>query len=238
MPLRHYTTATASRKNLRMAHNLAPTAGNLRPEVELLFCCAQTSIASERAQRIKDLLEEDLDWLYLVHLASRHGVMPLMYHSLMTLCPDAVPQAVFAQLRVHFLVNADHNQLLTQELLMLLHVLESHGIPAIPYKGPTLAATLYGNLTLRQFCDLDLLVHTRDFTCTTHLLLAQGFRHHRAFEWETSFVHDQRLVMVDLHRGLTPHRFPFRLDFKRLWQHRQPVDIAGTWISTWLQKTS
>src|SRR5215475_4413533 len=129
-----------------MADNPAPTTAKLRPEVELLICCAQTSIASERALRIQDLLEQDLDWSYLVHTASRHGVMPLLYHSLRTVCPDAVPQAVFAQLRVHFLVNADHNQLLTQELLMILHVLESHGIPAIPYKGPTLAVAVYGSI--------------------------------------------------------------------------------------------
>jgi Uncharacterised nucleotidyltransferase len=215
-----------------MAYYPAPISAKLSPEIELLLCCAQTSIASERAQRVQDLLEEDLDWRYLVHTASRHGVMPLLYHSLSTLCPDAVPQAVFAQLRVHFLVNADHNQLLTQELLMLLHMLESHGIPAIPYKGPTLAVAVYGSLALRSFGDLDLLVHTQDFARATQLLLAHGFRRRRDFSWESSFVHDQRMVMVDLHRGLTPPQFPFPLNFTRLWQRRQAVCIASRMVPT------
>ena len=32
------------------------------------------------------------------------------------------------------------------------------GIAAIPYKGPVLAAAVYGNLALRTFSDLDILV--------------------------------------------------------------------------------
>jgi hypothetical protein len=115
---------------------------------------------------------------------------------------------------------------------MLLHVLESHGIPAIPYKGPTLAVAVYGSLALRSFGDLDLLVHTQDFTHATQLLLAQGFRRRRDFAWESSFVHDQRMVMVDLHRGLTPPQFPFPLNFERLWQRRQAVCIASRMVPT------
>src|SRR5262245_10217965 len=126
-----------------MAHNLTPAVANRRPEIELLLCCAQTCVDSERAQRIKNLLQEHLDWSYLVRTACQQGVMPLMYHSLKTLCPEAVPPSMFAQLRVLFLASASHNQLLTEELLRLLHVWQSHGIPAIPFKGPTLAAAIY-----------------------------------------------------------------------------------------------
>jgi Uncharacterised nucleotidyltransferase len=89
---------------------------------------------------------------------------------------------------------------------------------------------VYGDLALRQFSDLDLLVHERDFSRATHQLLAQGFRHQRTFEGESCFIHATRPVTVDLHWGLTPQQFHFPLDFARMWTHRQSVCLAGTMV--------
>jgi len=36
-------------------------------------------------------------------------------------------------------------------LLKLLDLFENHGIPAVPFKGPVLASSIYGDLSLRQF---------------------------------------------------------------------------------------
>ena len=46
---------------------------------------------------------------------------------------------------------------------------------AAPYKGPALAVQLYGNVALRQFSDLDILVHPRDVLLARDLLLAEGY---------------------------------------------------------------
>jgi len=43
-----------------------------------------------------------------------------------------------------------------------LECLESHGIAAIPYKGPVLAESLYQDVALRQFSDLDVLIDAAD----------------------------------------------------------------------------
>jgi hypothetical protein len=40
--------------------------------------------------------------------------------------------------------------------------LESAGIQALPYKGPVLAETLYGDVAHRQYSDLDILIHPAD----------------------------------------------------------------------------
>ena len=62
--------------------------------------------------------------------------MPLLYRTLNSTCSDAVPKPTLEELRDHFYVNAGRNLFLTKELLKVLHLLEAHGIPAIPYKGP------------------------------------------------------------------------------------------------------
>jgi len=73
----------------------APTAAT-RSEVELLFCCARTHINSEIAERIRTLLQQDIDWAYLIQTAAQHGIIPILYQSLNPTCPEAVPNANLA----------------------------------------------------------------------------------------------------------------------------------------------
>jgi hypothetical protein len=62
------------------------------------------------------------------------------------------------QLREWGVRHTEHNFLLTEELLALLSELEANGIPEIAYKGPGLAAMIYGDLAMRQFNQLDIIV--------------------------------------------------------------------------------
>jgi hypothetical protein len=156
--------------------------------------------------------------------------MPLLYFNLNSTCPDAVPKTTLEQFRGYFHANALNNLFLASELLKLLHLFKDHGIPAIPYKGPVLAASIYDNLTLRQFSDLDILVHERDFMRTRELLISQGYRSWYELDWQHAFVHDGSRVYVDLHQALTPRYCPFRLDFEGLWQRLEPVSLADTTV--------
>lgn len=146
------------------------------PEAELLLCCARTRMDSDRAERIGQLLQDDIDWQFLLRAALRHGLLPLLYWHINTICPTAVPKPVLAQLQNYFRATAQRNLFLTQELLRLLNVSQRQQIPAIPLKGPVLATAVYGNLALRPFGDLDLMVHRRDISRAAELLLSEGYR--------------------------------------------------------------
>jgi hypothetical protein len=65
---------------------------NLRPEIELLLCCARLCVRSDGRVRIMLLLGTDLDWVYLIKLASRHGLLPLLYRHLNALAPHSSTQ--------------------------------------------------------------------------------------------------------------------------------------------------
>ena len=70
---------------------------SLRPEAELLLCCARTRMDSEKAARIRVLLQHDIDWEYLFRTASEHGIAPLLYRHLNAICPEAVPKETLDQ---------------------------------------------------------------------------------------------------------------------------------------------
>jgi len=214
------------------------------PEAELLLCCARTCLDAESAERIRDLLQEDIDWAYLIQTALRHGVMPLLSRSLYTVCPEAVPRAILDQLRDHFRANTLRNFFMTEELLKLLNLLEAHGTPAIPYKGPILAASVYGDLSLRQFSDLDILVRQQHVPRAKELLISQGYQPQTQLNGaqetaylpshrEYKFVRDDGRVRVELHWRIAAHwQIPssFPLDPEHLWERNEQVSLAGATV--------
>ncbi len=158
--------------------------------------------------------------------------MPLLYRSLNSICSEAVPKTTLEELQEHFYANAGRNLFLAKELIKLLHLLQSHAIPAIPYKGPVLAASVYGNSAFREFGDLDVLVRERDYQTAQHLLSVQGYRRMKEFDWESTFVHDSGTFAVDLHKGMTAPDFSSPLDFGYLSGRLERITVAGTEVPT------
>jgi|688.fasta_scaffold29950_2 hypothetical protein len=209
--------------------SIKESAQTARPEIELLLCCARTQPSSEISQQIQNLVQQTLDWPYLIQTAARHSVLPLLYQNLKTLCPEAVPKLVLSELRNFFHTNAAHNLFRTQELLKVLKLFQDNDIPAIPFKGPVLTAAIYGNLALRQFGDLDILVNPKDIIKARELLTTQEYKLNFDYGWQQTFVHSQKEIYVDLHWELTPlDYFSFKLpDFETLYQRTKPLALNG-----------
>jgi hypothetical protein len=180
-----------------------------------------------------------MEWEYLLRIADEHSMMPLLFWHLADAPPELVPATVLARLHERFHHTARRNLFLTAKLIKLLNLLEAHGLPAIPYKGPVLAASCYGNLALREFVDLDLLVHKRDVPRAKELLSAAGyqpqFRLTRAqeaaflrYNCEHAFVHEDDGSMVDLHWAITERFFSFPLDPECLWERLNRVSLGGS----------
>ncbi len=208
-----------------------------QPEVDLLLCCARKCLDSRRADQVRALLHSEIDWPYLLRTAAAQGVTPLLYSHLHNTFPDLVPASILDQLHNQFLANVGHNVFLTEELLKLLRLFETNGIPAIPYKGPVLASRVYGDLALRIFSDLDIVVHREDIQKTKALLLSQGYRLNISLnpEQETFFlksdlegwfVRNDGRVMVEIQWG-EPKDFPFSADFESFWEHLEKVSLES-----------
>ncbi len=149
----------------------------MRVEHELLLLCARTQVDEQARQRIIALTSPpvEIDWDYLYRLARRHSVLPLIYSQLNGLNSVNVPAAALDRLKKNYQKNTARNLLLSSELSKILQQLESAGIEAVPYKGPALAVYAYGNLALRRFVDLDILVRKGDVLQALEILEGAGF---------------------------------------------------------------
>jgi Uncharacterised nucleotidyltransferase len=198
-----------------------------RPEIELMLCCARTRIDSATAIRIKTLLQQDIDWVYLIQTAGSQGVMPLLYWSLNNIGAEAVPKTIWTQLRNYFHTNAQHNLFLTAELHKLLNLFEQHSIPVVPFKGPVLAVCAYGNLALRQFSDLDILVSKQHFPIAQELLISEGYGLWMKLSWQCSFASKDNRVNIDIHCGFAPRRLVVAIERANLWERLVSVSLTG-----------
>jgi len=147
----------------------------LKNEDELLLYSARTHIEAHVVEKINKLLKKDLEWGYLIELASVHSLRSLLYFQLSQTCPENVPSKIMNQLKDHYNLNARRNLLMVGELFKILKLLESKNIKAIPYKGPVLAGKTYGNLSLREFADIDIFIDKKDMLKVKEILVSSGY---------------------------------------------------------------
>jgi putative nucleotidyltransferase-like protein len=181
----------------------------MRAEHELVVRCATSAPGEAHLRRIRELVGAGVDWAVVVAFATRHWTVPLLSWCLDAAAPAGYPSPVRATLRNGFRTSAGHSLRLAAELARLMAALEAQSIPATAWKGPTLAVAAYGNLALRTFADLDLLVPARDVTRAGAALGALGYRPGRrppgVREW--SFQRVDGAVTVELHWAIAPWQF-------------------------------
>ncbi len=148
---------------------------DLRPEHQLLLMAARTRVGDGERTRLRELAVRDLDWNVVASHAALHGVAPLVFHTLTTAGGMDPADERIAGLWRRFVVNAGNSLVLGRQLVEVVAILQHERIPVVAYKGPVLAAALYGNLSLREFTDLDVLVHRHDAERAGEALVQHGY---------------------------------------------------------------
>ncbi|HKG59652.1 MAG TPA: nucleotidyltransferase family protein [Pyrinomonadaceae bacterium] len=210
---------------------------------QLLLWCARTTAVPQVVARLRELAATEVDWEYLFLLARRHAVVPLVYVQLERHAPALVPPHVLARFKKHYVENSARNTILTAELCRLISLFNDAGIEAIPYKGPVLALFAYGNIALRRFVDLDVIVRKSDVLKAREILLNEGYKpakslslsqqeHLLRTQHNMQFSRDQHQLIVELHWEVAPHLFASTVNGERLWQNLITIDLNGTRVTT------
>jgi len=202
-------------------------------ECQVLLTCARTALTPAETARIKDLAQASVDWDAMVDLAESHGVNPLLYRSLKSACPSLVPQNVMQRIRARSRANVYRSLRFTAELFRIVSTCESHSIQAVPFKGPVLASQAYGDVALREYVDLDLLVRPSDLDTTSALFQADGYSlvsppDHA--EDEIVLRRQGSQILVELHTRIVAHwqlRRSFAVSFDDLRERLATVEMAG-----------
>lgn len=129
---------------------------------ELLCCLTSAHLTAERINRINTWNLATVDWKEFLRLAEHHGVLPLAARNLIDHARDLPPE-IERTLRSNYETNLKRSLWFAAELARIMHHFERTQLTALPYKGPSLAQSLYGDPGLRTFSDLDFLISSADF---------------------------------------------------------------------------
>lgn len=217
----------------------AKAGGQFSREHQLLLCCARVHLTAKDRERLRQLAGEALDWDELFREIRRQCIVPLVYRHLHAECGDLVSSAVLDELRDEYLRSAARSMFLTAELCAITRLLEEGGVAPLPYKGPALALQAYGDVALRTFTDLDVLVHRNDVGKAREILLTRGYSSY----YELSPAQDRALLklehnlplvdptgdfLVELHWRVAPTAFTFPIVMEGLWDRATRVALGGT----------
>jgi hypothetical protein len=211
----------------------------MSPEADLIVSCCRQFLRTQRSYELCNA-PGGISWDTAVNISDLHSVMPLLYSTLKQAGHTEIPETLHA----NFQANARRNLTLSSELLKIVALMDAQGITAIPLKGPMLAVQVYGNLGLRAFSDLDLLIRPADVPRATDVLLGNGYSMDwglhsstesawlKVKEQQLSFVDSGGSVLVDLHWGLLPDYCASVSDLETVWSRKQAIMFGGQLVPT------
>ena len=209
------------------ARVLPSRENGLRREFRLL-----AEVACDEKANVTDLLSDPaLDWDYLLAAAKFHGLIPVSAPKLLRQL-TSVPERVRFELQQTSRHALEGTLALSGELVRVLRNLNAAHVECIPFKGPALAAELWGNFTLRQSMDIDLLVRRAQVGQAVEVLRSCGYTPES--DWKRLFPRAVELQLkktgmppLELQWGIAPKCFAVDLEMDACWQRAQRSEFGG-----------
>ena len=212
-------------------------------EAEVIHRIARRELCEEERAELRSAVQHPLNWDYLFAIAGAHGLLPLLHKQLATIAADLVPGHFLARLKRESVANSQNVLRLIARQLRVYKLFEEQQIPVALFKGPLLAQLAYGEFSLRQAGDIDLLIRRRDFYRAIALLESLGYvmfpsltpaqlTSHLNNHCEIQFMRDDWFTVVDLHWDLAPRSFVFNLKADEVLSRLQTVSLCGTPVKT------
>lgn len=201
----------------------------LPKELTVLF-----SLLSSRTGQDQEL--SNMDWDFFLELAFHHRVYPVLYKTIKSQNERRIPPNVFAVLEQAYRSNTFQMMQLCQEMEFVNRLCTESTIPLLFLKGPVLAVELYGDISLRTSCDLDILIPIADLERLNGILIREGYqkddyilsvlgdwkwRHHHV-----TYYHPAKGLKLEVHWRLHPGpgKEP---SFTELWSRKRKSNFLG-----------
>ena len=207
-------------------------------EKALLLACARSRITPAISAEIRRITSGPIDWSLLLRSAAENSVLPLLALNLPLAASDLFSPDDLERLRSAARAAAIRSLQLSAELVRVMEGLREKNITAFPYKGLVLAVQAYGDLALREFEDLDIVLRQRDMPRAHEALSLLGYRPRYPFSigglvpGEYSYSKNNCTVIVELHTEQTLRHFPRRPDLDAMERRARPVVLGGPVVSS------
>jgi len=214
----------------------------MTPDVQFLLNCCKTNPTTTDIEQICTYITQlnDQHLTEIISLAYSHGVFPLIYHSIQTHASKLVSSEALATLKQYNMNIVMQNMRMTAELIRIIKLLEENDIEALAFKGPALAKLAYGDVTLRQYGDLDILIKTQDIAKTIELLTKDEYipeitlpeATQKTFFACVNVIGLEKAIRVEIHWELVSKNYAIDWEEDELWKAKDITNINTAIIPT------
>ena len=222
-----------------MYSNLKEFNPNTSPEANFLISCTKRNLDLEKSN---STLQINMNWEYLFNLAYKNRMIPLLYFNLINNKDTNIPEQYLNLMKEYCEKSSKQNLFLSQELLKIINLLRINNIDALYIKGPIMTSNIYQNLALREFGDLDILIHQNDFSKIKKIFLSHGYQiEHNLNSWQENLYvknHYQITfqnkigVNLDIHWCLTPKYLNQSFSWDKLLKNTIEIDFYNEKVKT------
>jgi len=183
---------------------------------------------------LDDPLRCRLNWSALIAQAQRHAMLPLLIVRLQQLAVSISPE-IQTYLRSWERSQTIFTLTLTAELFLILERLANLDVGVLVTKGPALSVRCYGDVRMRQYGDLDLIVRDKDIKSIVEEMVKLGYEsrlslsaiHAAKSPGEYVVTNNDKRVHVEFHTEKTLRYNPKPLRIDGLFDRRSTVAIDG-----------
>ncbi len=218
----------------------------LSAEAKLLLRVAALG-RTEFFSRAEDVaqLTANVDWKTFLALADHHRLLPLAFQTMKVLQRGVIPERLLKSLWTRYASNLQRNRQMTTELDRMLAALGTSRIHAAALKGPALAGLIFGDVGVREFSDLDILVRQRDVFTARSILCLLGYAPVYALrpedesayllagrQYDIVLYSEASATTVELHWRTSTDAAVERLDDPGWWRELVQVRVEGICLPT------
>ncbi len=223
----------------------------LSPELLFLIACCQTDPNKDDINFIHSYLALVTNYQSLITAATQHGILPIVYKTIKSLSQSnnsnhkslITNHEILSAFKQQYLSIVQRNMLMSAELIKITNLLKENNIEALAFKGPALSQMAYGDITLRQYVDLDVLVRKEDIYKIDDLLKDHGYKRvikltsqqeklWIKFKHDLGLYHPKSGVHFEMHWSLLDEDYPIQMKQDALWENPQIVKINQQEIKT------
>ncbi len=206
-------------------------------EKELLIVCSRVKLRPEQQSELEKILGRNLDWEKVLTRAQEESVLLLLYQNLKPYA-GKVPDDILKRLHQIYIRNSARNLYLLNSLKPVLKAVDQSEIKAAVIKGARLVKTIYKDIGLRFFIDVDLIVFPSHrsrmikvlknlgFVQTENKYMQHELSKREKIYWTYRPVYRKGRLELELHYNFPGLHVPFSLS-RDLWHHVQRIDLEG-----------
>lgn len=213
-------------------------------EDQLLIQCSRVKLDDEAITAASNLLQQELDWDYILEASIKHGVSPLFYYGLnqvsqVIALDQFVPAGVMARLQKLYKGNQSRNRRLFRVIGDVFKAFDRVGIQAMGLKDVHLTRLVYPDIGLRPMGDIDILIHREDYDKVAACLADLGFvplpdpniPFTLKYAWAHHFHREADNIWLDVQWNVLQKEWDtyqegnFDFEIERMWRGAAPMTV-------------